>query len=244
MKRVIITATFISILTIAALNKSNTDIAITAVLLANKKLTVVSCSGAVCKVPTRSVAFKNIVKKNILSFNDNNAEMKLISGGTFKMGTADYEDCKPVHAVTLKPFFMDVHEVTNAQFKKFIKATGYITIAELPLNSKDFPGVPEDKLVAGSAVFTPTAQRVSLDDPFQWWVYLAGANWQHPAGAAPSIVNKEQDPVVQVCYADAVAYATWAGKRLPTEAEWEFTARAGRPYSKYYWGDILQPAGK
>ncbi len=114
------------------------------------------------------------------------------------MGSDDFEDSKPVHSVTVNGFWMDEHEVTNSQFEKFVKATGYITVAEQKLNPKDYPGVPEDKLVPGSAVFTTPSQKVSLNDPRQWWQYVNGANWRYPKGPGSSIKGQENDPVVQV----------------------------------------------
>jgi formylglycine-generating enzyme required for sulfatase activity len=161
------------------------------------------------------------------------------------MGTADpdFPDAYPVHEVTVNGFWMDEHEVTNAEFAAFVQATNYITIAERKLNPADYPNVPLEDLVPGSAVFSP-AEDVSLDNAGQWWKYVAGANWRHPLGPSNSIDGRPNDPAVHVCYEDAVAYAKWAGKRLPTEAEWEYAAQASRPKKKYYWGDELKPAGK
>lgn len=169
--------------------------------------------------------------------------MVWIPGGAFEMGSAEFEDAKPLHTVTVDGFWMDEHEVTNAQFAAFVEATGYVTVAERPLNPKDYPGVPAEKLVPGSAVFTPTPHPVPLDNPLQWWQYVAGASWKHPEGPNSSIKGRENEPVVQVCYEDAKAYAQWAGKRLPTEAEWEFAAWGGARH-KYYWGDSLKPGNK
>jgi sulfatase modifying factor 1 len=210
------------------------------------KSAAISCiDGSMCKVRGRSLALMAQTNGRTLPANANNVEEMIhVSAGSFLMGSNDFEDSKPVHKVSLSSFLMDVHEVTNAEYAKFVKATGYITVAERPLNAKDFPGVPPEKLVPGSAVFVPPAQAVSLNDALLWWQYVAGASWKHPLGAASSIEGKDNDPVVQVCFEDAAAYAKWCGKRLPTEAEWEFAARAGRSPDKYYWGNELKPGGK
>lgn len=199
-----------------------------------------------CKMPVGAVALQSGATIKFVTTDKDlgNAEMKVITGGIFAMGSDEFEDSQPLHQVFVKSFLMDEHEVTNEQFAKFIKATGYSTVAERPLNQKDYPGVAVEKLVPGSIVFIPTLQKVSLKNANQWWVYLPGANWRHPKGLASAIKGKDKDPVVQVCYEDAAAYAQWAGKRLPTEAEWEFAARGGRQDTKYYWGDTLKPGGK
>ncbi|PIQ21921.1 MAG: sulfatase-modifying factor protein [Cytophagales bacterium CG18_big_fil_WC_8_21_14_2_50_42_9] len=174
------------------------------------------------------------------------SKMVWIEGGSFQMGSDDpaFLDARPVHEVTVNNFWMDDHEVTNAEFAKFVKETGYLTVAEQPLNPADYPGVPADQLVPGSAVFTPPAQEVSLHNSLQWWQYVPGANWRHPTGPGSSIQDIPNYPVVHVCYEDATAYAKWAGKRLPTEAEWEYAAQGGKGNQKYYWGDALKPSGR
>ncbi len=173
-------------------------------------------------------------------------KMIWIQGGTFQMGTNDpaFTDAQPMHKVTVNSFYMDEHEVTNADYAKFVKATNYKTVAEQTLVPKDYPGVPAESLVPGSGVFSPPGQKVSLDDPLQWWKYIPGASWQCPFGPNSSVDGKPNDPVVHLSYEDAVAYAKWAGKRLPTEAEWEYAAQGGRGNQTYYWGNELKPNGK
>jgi formylglycine-generating enzyme required for sulfatase activity len=175
--------------------------------------------------------------------------MVWIPGGEFSMGarqplqTHDLvgmqatADSRPVHRVFVDGFWMDETEVTNEQFAAFVAATGYVTVAERPPRAEDFPGVPANRLVAGSAVFSAPAGPVSLHDALQWWSYVPGASWRHPFGPASSIEGKERQPVVHVAYEDALAYAQWAGRRLPTEAEWEFAARGGLTGKIFPWGD-------
>lgn len=233
----------IAFLTISAVNIERERMSVPPVHRVKSSVPV--CSTGVCKVPSRRASLRaGTLTESTDTQSGGAADMVLINGGRFQMGSTEFPDAKPVHTVAVNSFWMDTHEVTNAQFEKFVRATHYTTVAERPLNPADYPGVPADKLVPGSAVFTPPTHAVSLANPLQWWQYMAGASWRHPLGPRSSIVDKGNDPVVQVCYEDAVAYARWAGKRLPTEAEWEFAARAGRPNSIYYWGNALKPGGK
>jgi sulfatase modifying factor 1 len=178
--------------------------------------------------------------------------MVWVPGGQFWMGAykGDEEiffDAVPRHLVYVDGFWMDRTEVTNAQFDKFVGATGYVTKAERPPLLADImaqvppgtPPPPKEKLVPGSLVFTPPAQEVSLDEFWNWWQDVPGANWRHPEGPGSDIHDRMDHPVVHVCWEDAVAYCNWAGKRLPTEAEWEFAARGGLDRQRYVWGDNL-----
>lgn len=153
-------------------------------------------------------------------------------------------DALPIHRVYVDGFWMDRTEVTNDQFAAFVKATGYVTIAEQKPTQEEFPTAPPENLIAGSTVFAPTPQPVKLDNYFQWWSYVAGADWRHPTGPKSNIEGRGNYPVVQIAYPDAEAYAKWAGKRLPTESEWEFAARGGVPGQLYAWGNELKPGGK
>jgi formylglycine-generating enzyme len=172
--------------------------------------------------------------------------MVWVPGGVFWMGGASdaMPDALPAHLVEVDGFWMDRTPVTNAQFERFVKTTGYVTVAERTPSPSDYPGVPPDKLVAGSAVFTPTGHPVPLNDPLRWWTYARGASWRAPSGRGSSIRDRADHPVVHVAYEDAVAYARWAGGRLPTEAEFEFAARGGLDRNLYAWGNDLRPSGK
>jgi formylglycine-generating enzyme len=172
--------------------------------------------------------------------------MVWIPGGQFWMGCegCGMPDALPVHLVAVDGFWMDSAPITNRQFAAFVRATRYVTVAERRPDPKDFPGVPLDKLVPGSAVFTPPPQPVPLDDYSRWWRYVPGANWRHPDGPASSLAGRDRHPVVHVAWEDAEAYAAWAGKRLPTEAEFELAARGGLDRNMYPWGNELKPGGK
>ena len=185
--------------------------------------------------------------------------MVWIPGGEFSMGSTGkalgksccgvcsettVADCQPLHRVSVDGFWMDATDVTNAEFDKFVKATGYVTISERMPTKEEFPNAPAENLVSGSVVFRSTKEPVPLDDHFRWWSYVKGADWRHPLGPSSSIKGHGNDPVVQVAYDDALAYAKWAGKRLPTEAEWEFAQRGGLSGKLFAWGDEFKPGGK
>lgn len=206
----------------------------------NKTSLIASVTNNLSSIPQGKVSHKDMVR---------------IPGGTFMMGATDHEgrqDEYPAHQVKVSGFWMDEHEVTNAQFRKFVSATGYITTAEqkpdwsqmkkqLPPGT---PKPPDSVLVPGSLVFTPPSYPVPLDNPARWWKWVPGANWRHPTGPGSSIKGKDNYPVVDISWYDAEAYCKWVGKRLPTEAEWEYAARGGLSEKKYPWGNQDPADGK
>ena len=168
-----------------------------------------------------------------------------IPGGAFRMGSdRHYVEEAPAHRVIMDGFWMDATPVTNRQFAAFVEATGHVTAAERKPDPRDYPGALPHMLRAGSLVFSPTPRPVSLEDWSQWWSFRFGADWRHPLGPDSSIRGLDDHPVVHVAYPDALAYARWAGKSLPTEAQWEYAARGGLEGAEFAWGDELTPNGR
>lgn len=187
--------------------------------------------------------------------NPDTREMIWIPGGEFMMGTDDpaVEDHeRPAYRVWIDGFYMDPTPVTNAQFRRFVKDTGYVTLAERPIDWEEMkqqlppgtPKPPDEKLEPGSVVFRPPSSPVPLDRMDSWFHWVHGANWRHPEGPGSDLDGREEEPVVHIAWEDAKAYADWAGKRLPTEAEWEYAARGGKKHARFHWGDEFEPDGK
>jgi sulfatase modifying factor 1 len=171
--------------------------------------------------------------------------MVRIEGGNFRMGSDHfYPEEAPVREVRVEGFRIDPCTITNAEFAKFVRKTGYVTVAERALNPADYPGAPAENLVPGAVCFHMTAGPVDLRDFSQWWSWVPAACWKHPEGPSSSIDSRPDHPVVHVAFEDAQTYAGWAGKRLPTEAEWEFAARGGLDGKDFVWGDEMEPGGK
>ena len=180
-----------------------------------------------------------------LSQEPGHSDMVRIPGGVFRMGSdKHYREEAPSHRVTVSGYWMDRTPVTNRDFRKFVNATGHVTFAETRPDAKDYPGALPHMLKAGSLVFTPPKHAVDLHNWSQWWRFKFGANWRRPYGPRSSISGLDDHPVVHIAYRDAEAYAKWAGKELPTEAEWEFAARGGLDGAEFAWGDELTPGGK
>ena len=170
--------------------------------------------------------------------------MVFVPAGAFLMGSnRHYPEEGPVHRVAVDGFFMDQHLVTNAAFRRFVEATGHVTFAEIAPKPADYPGALPEMLVPSSLVFVQPKTRVDMRNIGNWWVFMRGADWRHPYGPESNIDGKDNHPVVHVAYSDAEAYARWAGKELPTEAEWEFAARGGLNGTEFAWGDEVTPDG-
>ncbi len=187
-------------------------------------------------------------------FEKPDSKMIWIPAGEFVMGSmqqSNTQDALPAKTVKIKGFWMDATEVTNSEFQRFVESTSYVTVAERKVDWEEMkkivpPGTPkpsEDELAPGSIVFSAPEKPVPLNDYTQWWKWVKGANWRHPEGPNSSIIGRENHPVVHIAYEDALAYCKWAGKRLPTEAEWEYACRATKEYKEFAWGDELTPNG-
>lgn len=177
--------------------------------------------------------------------NTAHANMIRLPGGVFTMGSdRHYPEEKPAHTVRVGAFWIDRHAVTNRQFAQFVAATGHVTLAEKPADPADYPGADPTLLLPSSVVLVPPTGAVDTGNIYNWWQYLAGADWRHPRGPGSSLEGLDDHPVVHVAFADALAYATWAGKELPSEAEWEYASKGGSDATEFPWGDELVPDGR
>ncbi len=172
-------------------------------------------------------------------------DMVWIPGGTYLMGSdAHYPEEAPAHPVSVSSFWIDRYQITNAAFRRFVKATGYVTVAERVPEADRYPGALPEMLVPGSVVFKQPPGRVALDNHYTWWDWVPGADWRRPEGSGSTLDGRERHPVIHVSWEDAAAYAAWAGKSLPTEAEWEYACRSGQDRLPFAWGEELAPKGK
>ena len=171
--------------------------------------------------------------------------MVLVPGGRFRMGSGDfYPEERPIHEVAVSDLWVDEHPVTNAQFRRFVKATGHLTVAEHAPDAADFPGAAAADLVPGSLVFVGSKGPIPLDDWTRWWAWVPETNWRHPYGPDSTLDGRDLHPVLHVGYEDAAAYAVWIGKVLPTESQWEYAARGGLDGATYAWGGDFMPKGR
>ena len=171
--------------------------------------------------------------------------MVWVPAGTYRMGSDHhYPEEAPAHQVKVDGFWMDASPVTNAQFEVFVLATGHVTYCEIAPEASDYPGADPAMLVPASVVFVPPTERVGLENHYRWWQFVPGTDWRHPQGPASSLEGREDHPVVHVAYSDIEAYAVWAGKALPTEAEWEWAARGSGADTEFAWGEELTPGGQ
>jgi len=185
------------------------------------------------------------VKPSLASDKSSRRSMVSVPGGSFLMGSnAFYREERPLRRETVQGFWMDVHPVTNAEFRKFVAATGYVAACEREPDPAMYPDADPSLLVPGSSVFRKPRHPVDLRDNRAWWEYVPAADWRHPEGPDSSIIGRDDHPVVHVTYEDACAYAAWAGKELPLESEWEFAARGGLEGATYAWGEAFAPQGR
>jgi formylglycine-generating enzyme len=188
---------------------------------------------------------RNNLRGNVSLVREGTGDMTFVPGGSFRMGSdKHYPEEAPAHQVAVSDFWIDRTPVTNKQFRKFVGETGHVTFAEIAPQAKDYPGALPEMLKAGSLIFAPPKHPVDLTDWSQWWKFKFGANWRRPYGPRSNISGLDDHPVVHIAYRDAIAYAAWAGKQLPTEAEWEFAARGGLDGAEFAWGNEFAPGGK